>query len=272
MVPSLLPGLIKNAMDNWHHHFGSELPSIRLFEFRPTFSSSGNLSAQSEIETGAKETWKVSFVLSGSRYASGLRNELGEVDFYDLKSVIENLLLALGTKGVRMQPMTASKTGGNPLFHPGKSVEILAGSGVAGYFGLIHPALAMKLKTRGPLWMAELDWQALAKLSLPTYQSRVFKPWSEFPPMERDFALLIKDDITADKITQVALKAGKPLAKVAKIFDIYKGSQVSQGMTSIAVRVIFYDESRSIQESETEAACSQILSSWKKELGAELRS
>ena len=81
----------------------------------------------------------------------------------------------------------------------------------------------------------------------------------------------MQSDVTADKITQLALKAGKPLAKVAKVFDIYRGSQVAEGMTSVAVRVIFYEESRSLQESEAEAASSQILDLWKKELGAELR-
>jgi phenylalanyl-tRNA synthetase beta chain len=90
--------------------------------------------------------------------------------------------------------------------------------------------------------------------------------------MERDFALLVKSDISADKITQVALKAGKPLAKVAKIFDVYRGSQVAEGMTSIAVRVIFYEDGRSLQDAEAEAASSKILEAWKKELAAELRS
>ena len=124
---------------------------------------------------------------------------------------------------------------------------------------------------RAPVWVAELDWKAVSGLSRPVAEPRPFKAWSEFPPIERDFALLVKSDISADKITQVAIKAGKPLAKVAKIFDIYRGSQVSEGMTSVAVRVTFLDESRSLQEAEAESASSKILDAWKKELGAELR-
>jgi phenylalanyl-tRNA synthetase beta chain len=62
------------------------------------------------------------------------------------------------------------------------------------------------------------------------------------------------------------------LAKIAKVFDVYRGSQVQEGMTSVAVRVIFYDEARSLQESEAEAASAQILAAWKKDLSAELRS
>jgi phenylalanyl-tRNA synthetase beta chain len=157
------------------------------------------------------------------------------------------------------------------LFHPGKTAEVLAGKDVAGYFGLLHPAQSRGMKLRAPLWIAELDWEAIRKLSRPATEAAPFKAWSEFPAIERDFALVVRSDVTADKITQLALRAGKPLAKIAKVFDVYRGSQIQEGMTSVAIRVIFYDESRSLQESEAEAASAQILSTWKKELGAELR-
>ena len=40
---------------------------------------------------GVEESWKLSFALSGPRLAGGLRNERGEVDFHDVKAVVENL-------------------------------------------------------------------------------------------------------------------------------------------------------------------------------------
>ena len=273
MVPSLLPGLVSNSIYNWNHHFGSEPLAIRLFEFRPTFQASGKIEANSETETGVQENWKLAIALTGPRFAGGLRNERGEVDFYDLKAMVESLFDRLGTKGIRIQPMNPLGSSTYPgLFHPGQSAEILAGNQAAGVIGLLHPGKALELKTRAPLWLVELDWEAVARLSRPVTQSRPFKAWPEFPSMERDFALVVRDDISADKITQLALKAGKPLAKVAKVFDIYRGSQVAKGMTSVAVRVIFLDEGRSLQESEADAASAKILESWKKELGAELRS
>jgi phenylalanyl-tRNA synthetase beta chain len=272
MVPSLIPGLVRNTVDNWNKHFGSEPLAIRLFELRPTFSAQGVIQAQGQMETGVNESWKLGIALSGPRYANGLRFEQGEVDFYDLKAVVDSLLTALGTRGVRLIPFSASRTGGHPLFHPGQSAEILVGNSVAGHFGLLHPAKSRELKTRAPLWIAELDWEVLSKLSRKASEAVPFQQWSEHPPMERDFALLVKNDVTAEKLCQVALKAGKPLAKTAKIFDVYRGSQVAEGMTSIAVRVIFYHEQRSLQEAEVEAASAKILESWKKELGAELRS
>ena len=274
LVPSLIPALVQNALENWHHHFGSEKLAIRLFELRPAFQANGPVQAQGETETGVTENWKLALALSGPRLAQSLRTEESDIDFYDLKGILESLFKALGTKGVRFQPITSARATENPLlklFHPGQSVEILAGKDVAGYFGLFHPSLTRELKLRAPLWLAELDWEAIFSLSRPVFEAPTFKPWSEFPPIERDFALVVKEDVTADKITQLALKAGKPLAKVAKIFDVYRGEQVSQGMTSLPVRVIFYEETRSLQESEAEEASARILESWKKELGAELR-
>lgn len=275
LVPSLLPGLVQNALHNWHHHFGSEPLPIRLFEIRPTFAAAeGELRASDEMTTGMQERWKIAMALSGPRFASGLRNELGELDFYDIKAMVENLLEGLGTRGVRLLPLSRSRAGSSPiqgLFHPGKSVEVLAGKDSAGVFGLIHPALARELKIKAPLWMAEMDWDSLSALSRPIYESKSFHAWSEFPSIERDFALVVRDGATADKITQVASRAGRPLAKVIKVFDIYRGSQVAEGMTSVAVRVIFYEENRSLAESEAEEASGKIVEAWKKELGAELR-
>ena len=158
------------------------------------------------------------------------------------------------------------------LFHPGQADEILLGNASGGFVGAMHPGLAKKLKLKDVPWIAELDWTTLAQMSRSATQRRTYKAWPQFPPMERDYAVIVKNEVSADKIVSTALKAGKPLAKVARIFDIYRGAPVPEGMTSVAVRVIFFEEGRSLQEAETDAASNQILAALKKDLGAELRS
>ena len=277
LQPAILPGLIRNALDNWRHHFGSEAPSVRLFELRPSFHAPADgsaIQARGEMETGIREKWKLGIVISGQRADTSLKTEREEADFFDIKGIVERLLQDLGTRGVRWSPMSATRSPDSPLvrlLHPGKSVEILAGNAVAGVVGLLHPRLTRAWKTRGDLWVAELDWEVIAKLSRGAGDERTFKPWSAFPPMERDFALLVKSDVAADRVVQAALKVGKPLVKSAKVFDIYQGSQIPEGMTSLALRVIFSDETRALQESETEAASQKIIEAWKKEFAAELR-
>jgi phenylalanyl-tRNA synthetase beta chain len=227
------------------------------------------------------EKWKLACLLSGPRFAQALRSERGEVDFYDMKAIFDQLFADLGCRGVRYQPLKGAlsrpegenlNTQLSSLFHPGQSVQVLAGPSEVGFVGLLHPRKAKELKVRAPLWIAELDWEALSIMMRGAFAVPTFRPWSEFPAIERDFALLVRDEVTADKICQVALKSGRPLIKSANIFDFYRGSQVPEGMTSVAVRVIFYSEGRSLLETEAERASAQIIESWKKELRAELRS
>ncbi len=276
MVPSLLPGLLANVRHNTRHRFGSESQAIRLFEIRPTFHADGAVSATGEDQTGVQEKLRLAFVISGPRFQQALRSEVGEVDFFDGKAIFDRLMDAVGARGMRLQPLSGSRGGGNGfplahLVHPGQSAEVLAGNQVAGVMGMLHPKFARQWKLRAPLFVAEIDFEALSRMSRPAGEARKFSPWPEFPGMERDFALLLREGVSAEKLTAIALKAGRPLAKVAKIFDVYRGPQVGEGMTSIAVRVIFGDDTRSLQEAETEEVSKKIVEAWRKEAGAELR-
>lgn len=273
MVPSLIPGLVGNALRNYRHHFGSESPVVRLFEIRPTFAASAGVVA-SQFETGVSENWKIAFALSGPRYAQALRSEIGSIDFFDGKALLEGFLDQMGAKGIRFIPLHASRNLALPvakILHPGQAVEVLAGNSTLGHFGLLNPGVAKKLKIKEDLFVGELDWGVLAKMCRSAAQARPFRPWSEQPPIERDFAILVNAGTTADQILSVLNKAGKPLVKSAKIFDVYQGAQVAAGKISIGARVILQDETRALTEAEAEGASKAIIAALAKELGAELR-
>ena len=277
MVPSLIPGLMRQLVENENRTFGSDPLAVRLFEIRPVFTQipGSEIRATSETDTGTKESWKMSLVMSGPRFASSMKLHQENVDFSDLKSVIEAWTLGLGTKGLRIKAWTPERNLGHyqSIFHPGQTAELWAGKDCVGLFGKIHPGLSTRLKLRNEqVWLAEIDWDLVQKLSRQPLQGAAFQAWNPFPTMERDFALVVKADLESERITGIALKAGKPLAKVAKIFDVYRGKPIEEGMASVAVRVIFSDPTRSLTEAEVEKTSLAIREGWKKELGIELRS
>lgn len=279
MVPSLLPGLVQNVLNNWHHHFGVDVPSLRLFEIRPTFHATKPIQAYSEMETGMDERWKLSAVMTGDQLSTSLQADLKPVDFYDLKAVTENILETLGVRGARIlapnHPQASGAVGALEQalqwFHPGQSAILLIGKDPAGVFGRIHPGLDREMKLKAPVWMLELDWDLLSRSARGAYEAPKYKAWGAFPSMDRDFALLVDQKVSAASLSQSALKAGKPLLKSVRVFDVYRGGQIPAGMQSIALRLVLGDDSRVLQESETEAACQRIQEAWKKELGAEVR-
>lgn len=277
MIPSLLPGLMGACLENQRHHFGSEPLSVRLFEVRPVFEAQGAIQATGvsplggEMETGIREKWKIGFLISGTRWDQALKQELGELDFYDLKSVIETLFESLGTKGIRMRAADSSLLGerSKSLFHPGQTAQVAAGKEPIGFFGRIHPKLESELKLRAPAYWGEFDLDPVIVLT-PT-RERSFKAWSTFPTMDRDFALVVDQSVVAESLVQSALKHGKPIAKVVKIFDTYKGAHLPEGKVSIGIRVIFSDEAKSLEEKQVEALSETIVKKWSEEFGATLR-
>ena len=286
LLPSLLPGMVQTSLQSLDRHFSSDPLALRVFQIRPTFSYEGEtgpegISAKSDRDTGIRETWKLALLMSGPRYAQALSADQANCDFFDLKAALEGFFSQMGTRGLRFQPLQ-EKLMGTPgpsteavegLFHPGKSMRVYAGKNAIGAFGLLSPKISRRLRSKhkANFWVAELDWEAIQGLSRSSYRLPVFQPWSEQPLIERDFALLVKNEVSAQKVCQIASKAGKPLAKGVRIFDTYTGKPVPEGMTSIAVRVTFWEKDRSLQEAEADAVSAKILAQWKSQIGAELR-
>ncbi len=271
LVPSLLPGILRAYQENERHHFGSEPLAVRLFEVRPVFSFSGDkIEAKGDSETGVVEKFRLSFLLSGPRLDQALKSERGEVDFFDLKAVIESLFDQLKTKGIRTRAADSTILGAqNHLYHPGQTLQITAGKDPVGFIGRIHPRLESELKLARPVFWGEIELEPV--MGLTPEKETSFKVWSGFPTMERDFALLVEDTVASESLVQSALKSGKPIAKVVKIFDTYKGAHIPEGKISIGVRVIFSDESKSLEEKQVDQCAEQIVQKWKDEFQASLR-
>ncbi len=271
LVPSLLPGMMKAYLENERHHFGSEPLSVRMFEVRPVFSFSGDrIEAKGEGETGVVERYRLSLLISGTRLDQALRSERGEVDFFDLKGVVEGLFEGLRTKGVRTRAAdSALLKDQSHLYHPGQCLQFAAGKEPIGFIGRIHPKLEAELKLSRPVFWAELDLEPL--FGLTPEKEVAFRPWSAFPTMERDFALLVQDTVAAENLVQSAIKHGKPIAKVVKIFDTYRGAPVPEGKVSIGIRVIFSDEAKSLEEKQVDQCSELIVQKWQDEFGAALR-
>jgi phenylalanyl-tRNA synthetase beta chain len=271
LVPSLLPGLMKAYQENERHHFGSEPLAVRMFEVRPVFSFSGEkIEAKGEGDTGVIERFRLSVLLAGPRSAQSMKTERGALDFFDLKGVVEGLFEALRTKGIRVRAADAGLLGDSArLYHPGQCLQLSAGKEPIGFIGRIHPKLESELKLSQPVFWGELDLEPV--IALTPEKEASFKPWSTFPTMERDFALLVESATPAENLIQSAIKSGKPIAKVVKIFDTYQGAGIPEGKISIGVRVIFSDEAKSLEEKQVDQCSELIVSKWKDEFGAVLR-
>src|SRR5262249_44178487 len=124
----LLPGVLEAAAANLRH-----TDEVRLFEIGPVYLPRAN-------EKLPDEPRRLALVLIGKRHKEfwsetpGSATSLDALNFFDLKGIVEALVVDLHLDQVRYEP------GQTAFLHPGQSAKLmLAGKKPAGVFGLMHP-------------------------------------------------------------------------------------------------------------------------------------
>lgn len=188
----------------------------------------------------------------------------GDVDYLNLKGIVENLIDGLGVKGVKFL-----RESENPSFHPGKTAKLIVGRKTeAGVFGEIHPDLNENFGIEAPCFVAEINLDAIydnAELE------RKYKVLPKFPAVTRDIALLVEEEILVQDIEDTIRKAGGNIVEKVELFDIYRGEQVEEGKKSIAYAIVYRNESKTLTDKEVNKVHDKILRALEHKLGAILR-
>lgn len=166
-------------------------------------------------------------------------------DFYLIKGIVEGLLALFGIESNRYNFQILSKNHPNQtIFHPGKSASLILNGKEIGLIGEIHPSTLKKEGIDKTLYF-EMDLDAFLeiKTSKPRYASV-----SKFPPVSRDIAMIVKNDIAISSILKTIKKAAGSTLAQAEVFDVYQGEHVKEGFKSIAIRMTFVDYEKTLTD------------------------
>ncbi|MGL5414609.1 MAG: phenylalanine--tRNA ligase subunit beta, partial [Clostridium sp.] len=188
----------------------------------------------------------------------------GNVDYLNLKGVVENLIDGLSVKGVKFL-----RESENNSFHPGKTAKLVVGRKIeAGVFGEVHPDVTENFGIDKECYIAELDLDAIYDNSV---LDKKYKALPKFPAVTRDIALLVEDEILVQDIEDTIIKAGGNLVERVQLFDIYKGEQIPEGKKSIAYAIWYRDPKKTLQDKDVNKVHEKILRTLEHKLGATLR-
>jgi phenylalanyl-tRNA synthetase beta chain len=186
----------------------------------------------------------------------------GDMDFFRMKGVLAALFGQLGVKTACEAERTAA------AWHPGRCARVFCGETPVGIFGELHPDTAARFGVGTRCYAAEIDMAALIERAEILH---VYVPLPRYPAAERDIALLVSESVSVKRIEDVIRKAGGPLLERARLFDVYRGSQVAEGMKSAAFNLIYRSPERTLTDAEVGAEHDRLLAALEKELGAVLR-
>lgn len=186
-----------------------------------------------------------------------------DCDFYGLKGVVETLLAELGIKEVQFR---AEKN--NATFHGGRCAVVEKDGKEIGVFGEISAAVVDQYNLPERVYVAELSFETLYELC---DLEILYKPIPKYPAIERDIALLVKDEVESGEIIRVIKEKGGALLEKAELFDVYKGKQVPEGFKSMAYALRYRDAEKTLKDEEIAAPHAKILEAVKEAFGAALR-
>jgi phenylalanyl-tRNA synthetase beta chain len=150
------------------------------------------------------------------------------------------------------------------FLHPGRSAEIRVGGTAIGWVGEIHPLVAATWELPVAAGF-ELDLDAV-----PEPPVAAFRPIPGFPAVRQDLAVVVSDDVTAARLLELTRRASRLLERV-EVFDVYRGAQVGEGRTSLALHLVFRAPDRTLTEEEASAERTRIVDALRAEVGAEPR-
>jgi phenylalanyl-tRNA synthetase beta chain len=212
------------------------------------------------------EPLRLAIILTGAREQPSWQSADQEpMDFFDMKGLIEALCAGLHLRGVHFVPAEH-----HPSYHPGKSAHILIGTQQIGCFGEIHPLVRENYEfAQPPVLVAEINLDTIQTLVPERF---TIQPLPIFPPVLEDLAIVVEESIPAEQVARVILQAGGDIVTQVHLFDVYRGGQAGAGLKSLAYRLTYQTNERTLTDSEVAQIRKRILQQLETELDAKLRS
>lgn len=187
-----------------------------------------------------------------------------ELDFYDLKGAVEELLDRLNLEGARFSRVTDKD-----LFHPGRTAAIDWKDLRLGVMGELHPTVTRNFEVRVPVFLAELDLGQLLNAVGGNFL-RVASP-PRFPAVRRDLALVVEERVPVAEMLDLIRQAGGPLLAGVELFDLFRGHGLPPGHKSCAFALTFRSPERTLTDAEVADVESRIVQQLAVVIGARLR-
>ncbi len=186
-----------------------------------------------------------------------------DVNYYSIKSALDEMFNALH--------LSANYERVNkPFLHPGRSASVIVNGKIVGYIGEVHPDVSANYGIDlQRLYVAEISVDDI--FTEDSLTKKKVKPFSKFPTMDRDLALVVDENVlVGDMISAINNAKIKFLTKV-EVFDVYRSSQLGEGKKSVALSFAFECLDRTLTDEEIAAEMSRILNVLKRRVGAKIR-
>ena len=250
--PTLLPSLLANVQLNLSH----QQEGAALYELDKVFTPGPDGQMKERIQAVA--------VMAGTPSPAQWYSPERKADFFDLKGLAQGLV-----SNCSLKDLSWSFTGSTTPYDPGQAFEVKTQGGeTVMRGGALHPKVLKEYDLSTPCFALEVEVEALGRAQR---HSLSYRPLPKFPGALRDIALVVPDGVTSEEVLGIIEECGKPDLKKAHLFDLYKGPHLSEGHRSLAYRLQFLNEERTLTDQEVAQKVALILEKLKSRFSIVLR-
>ncbi len=234
----IAPGLL-NALK---HNLAQGTHRLRLFEVAQVFVQDPASATQT------RETNRLGLLLYGSREPLGYPFAQGEVDYSDLKGLIDHLAghLGLGTLTFLLEEDHA-------YLQP--CVRVMAGETSLGRLGMLKPELADGYNAGNKVWFADLNLETIMNLTARAVCT--FSPIAKFPAVKRDITIIADQTLPFGRIVEVIQGCNESLVEDVVLLDVY---QPGEGTTDnhVSLRVTYRSMTKTLKDKDVDKIHTRI--------------
>lgn len=234
----LRPSMLETGLQSVAHNLNRRQNDLRLFEFGKTYHTSGT-GSYSEVE-------HLCLYVTGNLQPEGWKTgKPVKADIYYLKGIAERLLQLAGL------PQIEDSTPG-----------LLS-------YGPVEASRLKLFDIKQPVFFVDINWD----LYLQHAEARKIK-FRELPkqlPVYRDLAIVLSKSLPYETIERTVRAANLEKLTGIRLFDIFENDKLGNDKKSVALSFTFLDEEKTLTDKEVDEMMGKIMSSFEKELAAEIR-
>lgn len=248
----LKTSMLFTGLETVSYNINRKINRLKLFEFGKTYH---------QIEENRIEHKHLSILMTGKKDPENWLGSDEKLSFFNLKSVVENILERLGIQKWKISE-ASSDLFSEGINYNGRKETLVT-------FGVLSNKLLKKLDIKQEVLYADFNWDAMLK-SLKK-EAVKFKEIPKFPEVSRDFALLVKNNVTFEQVAQTAKNAEKKYLKEVGLFDVYTGKNLPEGTKSYGVNFVLQDQNATLEEKQIDKIMHKLQSAFERDLEATLR-
>lgn len=228
---NLLPGMLQTLRVN----VGQGVGRLRLFEVAHTFCQ------DPESETSTREQNRLAIMLYGERSARQWPFAQEDIDYLDIKGIIEHLL-----QSFYLRDWEFDFEEDHPCLDP--CVRIRANGEDLGVMGMVGPEQAREYKARGPVWYSGVDLDRLQELYFS--QEIGFAELPKFPFVKRDMTVVAPLWMQYGRIRETIMDMDCRVLESVHLVDVYlpEGGEEK----NLTLRLTYRDPEKTLKDKEVD--------------------